>query len=124
MDTMNSPNQRIEVSGSGVGEISDADIQRRARELATGDGRTEPNEVDLDHARRELHVPAEETAETPETGEFIAAETDLDPPPTTGHKTPNQFLENEDHNDTADLIREGLDEADHHTRTESGHLDD
>ncbi len=120
---MSSTTQRIEVSGSGVGEISEADLERRARELATGDGRTEPNEVDYDHARRELHVPAEETAETPGTGDFIAAETDLDPPPTTGHKTPNQFLENEDQNDTADLVREGLDEADHDTRTESGQID-
>ncbi len=118
---MNSPNQRIEVSGSGVGEISDADVENRARELATGDGRTEPNEVDFDHARRELHVPAEDSGETPEPGDGIAAETDLDPPGTTGHKTANQFLENEDHNDSADLVREGLDEADHDTRTKSGH---
>ncbi len=120
---MSSPTPRIEVSGAGVGEISDADLERRAREIAIGDGRSEPNEVDYEHARRDLHVPSP-VDETLLGGiEPIAAGTDLNPPPTSGHKTPNHFLENEDRNDSADLIREGLDEADHDTRTESGQLE-
>jgi hypothetical protein len=48
---------RIEVEGAGAGEFSEADVHRRAVELARADGRYSPNEADLAQARAELVSP-------------------------------------------------------------------
>ena len=48
---------RIEIHGGGIGEISDADMQRRAAEIARMDGRAEPGEQDRLRAREELVQP-------------------------------------------------------------------
>lgn len=116
---MTQPTPRIEVAGSGVGEISEADIQKRAGEIAIGDGRQSPNEIDLAQARRELHVPTNVSA--PEESDGIEspldAEAELTPGP-GGHQAENHFPD--EGNITAKLMREGMDEADHDTRTEAG----
>ncbi len=117
-----STTQRIEVAGSGVGEISQQDIENRARELAIGDGRQEANAVDLENARIQLHATKSQAAAPEEVaGDApLPAVEDL-VPGTVGHRTPSQFPD--EGNVAAALIREGLDEADHDTRTESGRSD-
>lgn len=110
---------RIEVSGSGVGEISQEDIYHRARELAIGDGRHTPHAADLENARLELHAAREDSASPEEIDgdDPLSAEEELTPG-SGGHRTPSQFPD--EGNVADDLIHEGLDEADHDTRTESG----
>ncbi len=114
-----SANQRIEVAGSGVGEISQTDIDDRARELAIGDGRKMANAVDLENARIELHAAKSQSGapEEVDSDSPLPADEDLTPG-TGGRRTASHFP---DEGNVADeLIREGLDEADHDTRTESG----
>lgn len=45
---------RIQIDGEGVGEIGDDAIFRRAQEIATSDGRDQPNEIDNIKALQEL----------------------------------------------------------------------
>ncbi|MGC1478904.1 MAG: hypothetical protein WA771_00245 [Chthoniobacterales bacterium] len=116
---MTQPTPRIEVAGSGVGEISEATIQQRAGEIAIGDGRQSPNEADIQKARRELHAPLDEVSADPlaeETPE-LTAEAELTPG-MSGHQAENHFPD--EGNVTAKLTREGMEEADRNTRTEAG----
>jgi hypothetical protein len=54
------PAQKVELHGNGVGGFSVADVERRAKELALIDNRTEANDEDRDAALaefRDRHLP-------------------------------------------------------------------
>ncbi len=53
----NDPFQRIQTHGAGTGEFSEVDIERRAREIAQTDGRSEPGEHDRVRAIEDLGHP-------------------------------------------------------------------
>lgn len=105
---------RMEVGGTGAGEFSEADIERRARELARADGRSRPSEQDMVQARAELdgtpafHDPAEEVAES-DRGDAGS------PVGSIGRRVDRVELEDEE-NLAARLVEEGIDEADHESR--------
>jgi hypothetical protein len=105
---------RIEIHGSGIGEISSIDIERRAAEIARMDGRTEPGEQDRFRARDELlHT---ETPPPPEADESTEPVQSWSKGPAS-HPQRGVRTNLEDEVSPAEqLINEGLEEADHDQR--------
>jgi hypothetical protein len=109
---------------SGIGAVTRSMIQKRAGELALISGRIPPlvTKADLEQAERELRGGPEldrrEQAEEaiPESGRW-------DPVPgSKGRETPGQENEDEDdegRNESAQLIEEGVQEADHDQRLQA-----
>ena len=105
--------------GAGLGTVTREMVQKRARELAISDGRN-PNEVtqaDFQQARREL-IGATTTAA--DEGEEVATASGWDPTPgTVGHRAEGQEVDDEE-TMAERLMSEGIEEADHDERVESG----
>jgi hypothetical protein len=105
--------------GTGVGTVTREMVQKRARELAISDGR-DPNEVtqaDFQQARRELIGAGTPAADE---GEEVASAAGWDPSPgTIGHRAEGQDVDDEE-TMAERLMREGIEEADHDERIESG----
>jgi hypothetical protein len=97
---------RFKAAGSGLGEASQTDVDRRAAELAQIDGRDTFNDEDLARAAEELRAPARNEGETATWDE--AAE-DL------GKRTRRTPLENES-NIGEQLTQQGMADADHDGR--------
>ncbi|HKQ39975.1 MAG TPA: DUF2934 domain-containing protein [Verrucomicrobiae bacterium] len=112
---------RITEHGTGLGTVTPEMVQRRAREIALSDGRAgnEVTSADWEQARRELlgagNDPAAET-DTEEAGSTAG----WDPaPPTIGRRAETQEVDDEQ--TTAEqLYQEGVEEADHDERVQSG----
>lgn len=106
---------KILIHGAGRGGITEADIERRARELAAIDGRTgaDPTVDDLARARLELTG----TDLPPTTGDDAEAEIGIsrdpsEPPSNTGHQVPDN--EGTDEQKAVErLTEEGVEEAQH-----------
>ncbi|HEY8903858.1 MAG TPA: hypothetical protein VIM48_09125 [Chthoniobacterales bacterium] len=108
---------RIEVEGEGAGEFSEADIHRRAAELALADGRYSPNEADLSQARAELASP-----EAPgDIAEQIAEEDrpDAGVPATEQPLRATAPEATDEETDAERLVEEGIEEAVHDDRVHS-----
>lgn len=106
---------RLFVHGKGAGSISNADIERRARELADIAGRTgaEPTDDDLARARAELlglRLPAT-TVEDAEADAGLSRDPS-EPPSVPGHEAP--LREGPDEEKAIErLALEGVEEAQH-----------
>jgi hypothetical protein len=106
---------KILLHGAGTGGITDADIERRARELAAIDGRTgaEPTKRDLARARRELagtNLPA--TTGDDAESEISFSRDPSEPPTDRGHQVPDD--EGVDEQKAVErLTEEGVEEAQH-----------
>lgn len=106
---------KINLGDDGLGVASPELVERRARELAKIDGRTEPNEGDFATAKAELlGVGVHDLP--PETG-------DLESESVTGWSSPDsrgtqasRVLPEDEANIAETLIEEGLEEADHDQR--------
>jgi hypothetical protein len=105
--------------GAGVGTVTREMVLKRARELALSDGREagEVTESDFDQARRELTGAG--TSSNEDLDE-TAATSNWDPAPgTLGHRAESQEVDDEQ--TVGDqLTHEGVDEADHDERVQSG----
>lgn len=107
---------RISVAGEGTGELDAAAIERRARELAVIDGRREPEEADFARAEQDLLHPGVPPA--PEEGE--------EPVKLWSENMGGQahqgetFAIDDEENAAAELVEEGLQEADHNQRSAAG----
>ncbi len=104
----------------GQGATSLEDIQQRASELARIDGRPadEFTDADLENARRELtggHFEEEDA----ETDCFVLSSDRI--AGSTGHHVPNQSCD-ESENAVAELIMEGMEEAEHEQMLEASNL--
>jgi len=105
---------RIQIHGEGVGELSEDDIETRAKEIAMMDGRREAKDHDRVRAREELLNPgpsaapeADETARPVELWSKGAA--------SLGHE--GAHVEPEDEANLAEqLVEEGVEEADREQR--------
>lgn len=110
---MNTPG-RIQIHGAGVGELSNADLERRAREIAHMDGRTAANAADRAHARDELvnsgPPPAPEADETDQPVLLWSEAAG-----SIGHQAPRIGPEDEI-SPVEQLINEGLEEAERDQR--------
>lgn len=105
---------RIQIHGQGVGELTEADIDTRARELALMDGRREVREHDRQRAREELLFPGPPAP--PEADESVKpVELWSMAPASMGHEGPHSELEDEA-NLAEELVEEGVEEADREQR--------
>ena len=106
----NQPRGRIEAEGVGIGAVSDELLQRRARDLAEEDGRTEPTHADRAAALKELTGLTEDLPpEVPPGDESLT--TWNENPDVTGHATPT-FPPDDEADIDAELTEEGVEEAD------------
>jgi hypothetical protein len=90
-------------------------IEERAREIAYGDGRAQPNDLDRTRAREELTGA---TSAKPPTREDPGRDWEM-PLVSSGKKAPTVRPEDEA-NVPEKLIKEGVEEADHDQRSRSG----
>lgn len=103
---------RIEISERGIGEISDSEIARRAREIALADGRAEATDADLARAREALEAPG-----PPPPPEEVEAEPyEWGVPPNSSGSSATRLIPEDEDNPSEKLIQEGLEEADHDQR--------
>lgn len=114
---MKTSTSRIELHGEGVGEISEATIERRAAEIAHMDGRITPTSFDRQRAYEDLTGPVHHSE--PETQQETARIHTWDEPVgSSGHQAPRIGMDDES-TIAEDLVEEGLDEADHEQRLAS-----
>jgi hypothetical protein len=108
------PSGKIEAQGLGIAAVSDKLLQQRAQDLAEQDGRTEPTDADRAHALKELRGPSANRApEVPPGDENLTVWNQS--PDLTGHLVPN-FLPDDEAEISAELTKEGVEEADQDRR--------
>lgn len=115
------PIGKIAAGAEGLGTVTPEMVEERARELALTDGRTEPNEKDLDAARNELvpqsTEPVAPELDSPELENITDWDTAVEE---RGVAVP--VVRPEDEANIAEaLVQEGMDEADHSSRVEAAH---
>ncbi len=113
---INRPNNgKILLHGLGAGGITNADIERRAREIAVINGRSAHSVSDADRAEARAELGGRVLPAT--TGEDVEGTAGVirdpsEPPSVTGHQTPN--LEGTDEQKAVErLVAEGAEEAQH-----------
>lgn len=119
LKTMDKVQPKILGGTEGLRTVTPRIIDRRAREIARSDGRVQPNDLDRTRAREEL-VGVTSASE----GLSTVGEPDRDwytPRGSSGEKAPTVRPEDEE-NMPEKLIQEGVDEADHDQRSESGRI--
>jgi len=105
-------------NADGIGTVTPAMVEARARELAAINGRpsSEPSETDYQQAKRELTGEAE-TDPQEESSESIPDSEGWDPVPgSTGHQAADSLGEDEDaegRSESAQMYEEGINEAEH-----------
>ena len=103
----------------GMGIATPQMVEERAREIARGDGRAQPNDLDRTRAREELTGV---TSDSPPTREDPGRDWEM-PLVSTGEKAPT--VRPEDEADIPEkLIQEGVEEADHDQRSRSGQTEE
>lgn len=105
--------QKVEVRGQGVSGFSDADIERRARELALIENRAEVNDTDREQARvefRDRHLP-DAVNEDADSMQSMSRDPS-DPITNRGRQAPEYGLQDEK-TDLEHLALEGVEEAQH-----------
>ena len=111
------PSGKIEAQGLGIAAVSDKLLQQRAQDLAEQDGRTEATNADRAHALGELSGPvANRAPEVPPGDENLTVwnqSSDV-----TGHIVPN-VLPDDEADISAELTKEGMEEADQDRRRAS-----
>ena len=101
----------------GLASVTPQMIDERAREIARGDGRMHPNDLDRSRAREQL-TGAASGSEKPATREEPGRDWGM-PLVSSGEKAPLVRPE-DDENIPEKLVQEGVDEADHDQRSTSG----
>jgi hypothetical protein len=92
-------------------------IEERAGEIAHGDGRAQPNDLDRIRAREQLAGPTS-GSEKPPMKEEPGRDWGM-PLVSSGNKAPTVRPEDDD-NIPENLIQQGIEEADHDQRSRSG----
>jgi hypothetical protein len=101
----------------GIRTVTPQMIEERAREIARGDGRARPNDLDRTLAREEL-TGATSRSEKPPTRQEPGRDWGM-PLVSSGEKAPTVRPEDAE-NIPEKLIQEGIEEADHDQRSKSG----
>jgi hypothetical protein len=113
------PLQKVEVRGKGVGGFTPADVERRARELALIENRTEVTQVDRDRALAEFrddHLP-DAINEDAESMQSMSRDPS-DPPVDRGRQVP-EYGGDDEKAALEHLALEGVEEAQHEQMVES-----
>jgi hypothetical protein len=104
---------KIEVHSRGIGALGEADLERRARELALIDGHAEPTPDDWDQARAELSGGVVEPGEDDSMTDSLSRDPS-DPPANRGEQVPDIEEPDDDEEEVAErLVSEGVEEAEH-----------
>jgi hypothetical protein len=109
------PKRKIVRRAEGVGTVTREMVEKRAHEIARADGRAGANDLDRTRAREDLTGSTSGPEQSPTMGK-----PDPDwytPRGSSGGKVPKVRLEDEE-NIPESLIREGVEEADHHQRSQ------
>ncbi len=112
---------KISQHGGGVGTVTRETVQKRARELAISDGRSasEVTSSDWEQAKREL-IGAAASGKMQDDLDEATSSTEWDPAPgTVGQRADTQEVDDEQ-TFAEQLTQEGVEEADHDERVESG----
>jgi hypothetical protein len=105
-------------NADGIGTVTPAMVETRARELALIDGRdsSKPTEADYQQAKREL-TGEDEIDPQQKNLESLPESEGWDPlPDSTGHKAAESLGEDEDaegRSESAQMYEEGINEAEH-----------
>lgn len=104
---------KIEVHSRGAGALGEADLERRARELALIDGHPEPTPDDWAQARAELGGDAVSPGEDDVMTDSLSRDPS-DPPANRGEQVPDKEEPDDDEEEAAErLVSEGVEEAEH-----------
>ena len=104
--------------GDGMGEVSDAKLRERAMDIAVQEGREQPREDDMRRAREELagmHVPAS----ADDAAHTVAKPIPPDDPQGSRGRMAERVTTTDDERVVEDLVREGIDEAQHDLMSEA-----
>ena len=116
-------------NADGIGTVTPAMVEARARELAAINGRpsSEPSETDYQQAKRELTGEAE-TDPQEESSESIPDSEGWDPVPgSTGRQAADSLGEDEDaegRSESAQMFEEGITEAEHDQMRQASRADE
>lgn len=125
MDKSQKGSPRVELSGKGVGVFSRADVNRRAKELALIDGRTEATDEDRERALaefqdRNLPDAVNEDADTMQS----MSRDPSDPMVDRGRMAPTYAADADEKTSIEKLALEGVEEAQHEQMLQSRNLID
>lgn len=124
MPKTNRISQKLELHGEGVSGFSEADIDRRARELALIDNRAEPNAGDRARALAEFGDRNLPDAINEDADSMRSLSRDpSDPLSDRGHQVPEYGTEDEKA-DLEKMTLEGVEEAQHEQMVQSRNLVD
>src|SRR3954453_8541951 len=110
------PTRKILSGTEGLGTVTSQMIEERAREIARSEGRSQPNDLDRTYAREQLIGATSESEKLP-TREEPGRDWQM-PLVSTGEKALTVRPEDE-RNVPEELIKEGIEEADHDQRLSS-----
>jgi hypothetical protein len=109
----------MELHGKGLGGYTQADLERRARELALIENRTEPNDVDRARALAEFNDRTLPDAVTEDADTMQSMSRDpSDPLTDRGHQAP-EYGGDDENTALEHLALEGVEEAQHEQMVES-----
>ena len=114
-------------NAAGIGTVTPAMVEARARELAAINGRSKPSEADYEQAKREL---TGESGMDPqeESSESIPESEGWDPVPgSTGRQAADSLGEDEDaegRSESAQMFEEGISEAEHDQMRQASRADE
>jgi hypothetical protein len=114
-------------NADGIGTVTPAMVEARARELAAINGRSQPSEADYQQAKREL-TGEEETDPQDESRRETVPESDgWEPVPgSTGQQAADSLGEDEDaegRSESAQMFEEGVSEAEHDQMRQASRAD-
>jgi len=113
-------------NAAGIGTVTPAMVEARARELAAINGRSRPSEADYQQAKREL-TGESETDSQEENVESMRESDDWDPVPgSSGRQAAESLGEDEDaegRSESAQMFEEGVNEAEHDQMRQASRAD-
>lgn len=116
---------KVQLSGEGMGVYTQADVERRARELALIDNRTEPTDEDRARALAEFqdrNLP-DTVTEDEDTMQSMSRDPS-DPMVDRGRQTPEYASDADQKTVVEKLALEGVEEAQHEQMVQSRNLID
>jgi hypothetical protein len=114
-------------NAAGIGTVTPAMVEARARELAAIDGRSQPSEADYQQAKRELTGEEETDPQDESRGETVPESDGWEPVPgSTGRQAAESLGEDEDaegRSESAQMFEEGVSEAEHDQMRQASRAD-
>lgn len=114
-------------NADGIGTVTPAMVEARARELSAINGRSEPSEADYQQAKRELTGEEETDPQDESRGETVPESDGWDPVPgSTGRQAAESLGEDEDaegRSESAQMFEEGISEAEHDQMRQASRAD-